>query len=70
MCCVCPSVVGEPWLLLGHQWVGLSLKLTGCDYSRPSHKAAVALVGLWCQPSLPFVGVLFVDLVGCCYGVI
>lgn len=34
--------------------MGLSLRLTGCNYCRPSHTAAVALVGLWCQPSLPF----------------
>ena len=57
---VCPPVTAEPQLLLACQWVGLTLRLTGCEdclwlqqTAVVQEGARVTLVRLWCQTCLP-----------------
>lgn len=70
---MCPSVVVEPWLLLAHQWVGMTLRLTGYEDGLLlqliilcrgwSYGVGFTRVGLWFLLSPPFC-VLFMELIG------
>lgn len=70
---MCPSVVVEPWLLLAHQWVGMTLRLTGYEDGLLlqliilcrgwSYGVGFITVGLWFLLSPPFC-VLFMELIG------
>ena len=60
---VCPPAVVEPGLLLACQWVGLTLRLAGCEgrpllqqincYARVTVQSGSCLSGVLVSPSLP-----------------
>lgn len=60
---VCLLVVVGPWLPLAHLWVGMTLRLTGCEDSYKTAnklcgglppRVEITLARIWCQPRLSF----------------